>query len=157
MKGGPELRFSSRSELEVDGQHTDDGVRNAAESDGLSDYVLSSAKPVLPSGVTKDHSPGGCRQILTSVEVTAQHRSDTQGVKESITHARTGHRFGACGSTQQIASSSVDVHRTENLVKSLPVEVVRIRKVGARNHGNAFRHVHQSIGVGVRQRPDECG
>ena len=96
MKGRPEFSFASGSELKIDGQHSDNGVRNAAESDGLSDYVRSSAKPVLPSGVTEDHCPWGCRQILTGVEVTAKDRSDAQRVKKSITHARTWHRFCAC-------------------------------------------------------------
>ena len=54
-----------------------------------------------------------------------------------------------------MAGPAINLQRTENLVQLLPVEIVRIRKVGIGNHRNAFRHQNQPVGVGVRQRLDQ--
>ena len=112
---------------------------------------------MLPRGIAQDHARRRCGQILSRIKIAAHHGSDAQGVKEPIAHPNPGHRFGSGGRAQQVAASGVNIHRTEDLIEFLPIEIVRIGKVGARNHRNTFRDFHQPVGALVRQRFDQCG
>ena len=155
VQRSPELYISSESELETLRQHSDDGIGNAAEGDGFAGDIFSSAKPFLPRGVAQDHGSGSTRQILASIEIAPENRSNPQNMKKTIAHAEPGHRFCSGGRAQKVAASRVDLQRTEYMVELLPIEIVGIRKVGMRNHGGTLRHVHQPVGIQVRQRLDQ--
>src|ERR1700723_3069138 len=75
VQRSPELYISSEIELEILRQHSDDGIKNTAESDGFAADIFSSAKPFLPSGVAQNHGSGSARQILAREKIPAQDRS----------------------------------------------------------------------------------
>ena len=120
-------------------------------------HILSSAEPFLPRGVAQDHGIGRGRQILASVEIAAEQWSDSQSTKKPVAYPCSLHRFRACGGAQHVAASREDVHRAENLVEPLPVEIVGIRKVGARKQRAALQHANQPVGIRIRQRLDQRG
>src|SRR5258708_9055861 len=70
-------------------------------------------------------------------------------MKESGAHTCPKYHFCSRGSTQQEPSPGMHVHRAENGVALLPVEIIRIGKIGARNNLDTSRCFHKPGGIGV--------
>src|ERR1022692_3556492 len=157
MKRRPELRILPGSKLEVPRQHSHDRVWKTAERHRLAYYALSSAKPFLPCGVAQHGHPGRLRQVLACMKVAPQYRCDAKRAEKTIAYADTVHWLCTCRSSEQVAGFVVDIHRAKDLIEFLPVEIVEIRKVGARHHRDTFSYLNQPRGIRVGQRLDQCG
>src|SRR5258708_27339522 len=72
-------------------------------------------------------------------------------MKESGAHTCPKYHFCSRGSTQQEPSPGMHVHRAENGVALLPVEIIRIGKIGDRKQRGAFCYVHKPRGIWVGQ------
>ena len=105
----------------------------------------------------QDHGLGRARYAVIGAEVTSQSGDNTQGVKKSIAHLSAGGRFGAGGGAYQKTAGGNDIERSEDGVELLPIEVIQIGKVGARNHRSAFGCFYQAAGIGVGKRFDQRG
>src|SRR5208282_5235209 len=81
VKRRPELGITVERELEILGQYADNGVRSAAERNGLSNRFFPSTKPFLPRGKAQNHSLRRRRQILAGIKIAPQHRRDAQSAK----------------------------------------------------------------------------
>ncbi len=122
----PELHRAPRSELKILGQDADDGVRNGAEVDRLTDDVDAGAEALLPGGMAKDDARWCPRQVFAGVEIAAERGGDAERAKEPVAHARARHELRARGRPHHVAAAVVDVERAKHGVQPLPVEVVEI-------------------------------
>ena len=155
MQRRPELGAAARRELELFGQHADDGVREGVELNRLTDGVGSPGEPLLPCGVAQDYRPRCREQVLAFVEVPAEDRGDAERPEETIADARARHELGPGRRSDHVAAAVMDVERAEDRVQPLPVEVVGVGQIGARNLRRALRDVGQPAPVAVWQRCDE--
>ncbi len=132
MQRSPELRRLSRRKMKAARQHPDDRGRGPIQGHRLPQGILPSTKPPLPRGVAQQNRARGRRQILARTEIASQHRGNAQRAKESVAYAsaireqRTGRSF------QKEAVVLVHIHRAENFIELLPVEIIEVRKMEAR-------------------------
>src|SRR5215472_16754148 len=154
---GPELGVALRSELEALRQYSNDRVGQAAQRDSLTGDVFPSSKTSLPGGVAQNRGLRSCKLIFSFVKISAKNRSNSQGSKEASAHAKSFDWHASGFSAKQIPRLVVGVERTEDLVEPFPIQIVQVGKIAAREHCGAFRHIHQAIGMLVRQRPDQGG
>jgi hypothetical protein len=96
----PEFGGLGGGEVEVSGQHSDDGVRIPVEHHGLADHIRALAVTRLPGGVTEDHGARGGGLVFPGSKVAPQDGSDPQRAKESGTHARPRRQLRSRGRGQ---------------------------------------------------------
>ncbi len=157
VKRGPELSAFSRSELKVLRKDADDGVKTRVQGDRPADHVGLRAEAFLPGRVAENHRVRRVWQVFPGEEVAAERRHDAQRSKKPVAHARTPDELRARGRPQQVTASGVDIHRAEHGVEPLPVEIVGIGKVGARNLLRALSHLDEPVGIRVGQGLDQGG
>src|SRR5450631_2826831 len=113
QKRRPELRGPPRRKSELSRKHTHNRVSISAQRDRLAYHIIPPAESLEPGSIAQHHNLGFSRLILSRQKVATQHRLHAQRAKESIAHARRGHRLCARGCAQQITRSVVNVNRTE--------------------------------------------
>src|SRR5262249_22628219 len=73
-RGGPEYGLAEWGELKTCRKDANDGVRHAAQRDGLSHYILPRTKSVLPRGVAQHHGLRRGGLVFSNMEVASQKR-----------------------------------------------------------------------------------
>src|ERR1700733_3763947 len=157
MQRGPELSRFHGSEVKPLRQHSYDGVGKSLQGHGLPQYVGSSSITLLPCSVAQEDCPGRAEQIFAGAKIASQRGCDAQCAKESVTHRCTLRLLYAPSCLQLKEHVVIGIHRTENGVELLPVEVVKIGEMAARTELVAFKESNQTRGVAVRQRLDQRG
>ena len=153
----PQLHRPPGRELEIPGKHADDGVGHAAERDAPADHVRACAEPRSPGRIAEDHGVGRPWQILAGQEVPAEHRRHAQRAEEVVADAGARNQLGALLRGQHVAAAGVDRQRREDRVLPLPVQVVRIREVGAGHLRGGLGDVNEPGGIGIWERFDQGG
>ena len=151
MKRRPDLRVSSRRELETRRQHADDRHRNSAQRNRLTDHVLPRTKPFLPRRITEQHRLCRARLVFAGIEIAAQNRCHAQRPEESCAHSRRRDRLRPRRSAKQITRPGVYLQRSEDPVHPLPVQIVLVREVGAPKGCDRLRRRNQAVRVRIRQ------
>jgi hypothetical protein len=89
-------------------EHSDDRVRKSTERHSLADHVLSSAKPLLPGGVTQDYGSLRARRILTGIEITPNRGGYSESAKETRADANTEGRLRTFARIQEKSGAISD-------------------------------------------------
>src|SRR5579872_463343 len=89
------------------------------------------------------------------MKISSKDRNDSKRPEKTIAHSHRRYRLTPRTGTQEVSRLVVRLHRGEDLVQTLPVEVVRIREIGSRKHRGVLRNVHQPRRVPIRQRTDQ--
>ena len=75
------------------------------------------------------------------MKIAPQRGNNAQRAEESITHIRGPHPLRARRSREDVAIVLINIHRRENLVESLPVEIVEIRKMKSRTERISLKEI----------------
>ena len=157
--GADEVAVARRGgDVERRRHHADDRQRRSVQDHRLSDCRVVAVEAPLPRLMRDhDHRLHGARRALLVGEQAAALRRQPERVEERAGHERADEPLRLVDAREVHALRKPQRHRLERVALLLNLLELLVRQQPARKRRRLSEHRHETVGVRVRQRPQEHG